>query len=82
MIYEELLPACSSVDMEEGVRVLQLNRLAHLYNICRAELKEEFSNEPAVLSLMHPQALSARAAVPPNARSLCGRVRFPNSPCD
>ncbi|MDT9545977.1 MAG: isochorismate synthase [Chlorobium sp.] len=54
MIYDELQPACSSVDMEEGVRVLQLNRLAHLYNLCRAELKEEFSNEPAVLSLMHP----------------------------
>jgi len=54
MIYDELRPACSSVDMEEEVRVLQLNRLAHLYNLCRAELKEEFSNEPAVLSLMHP----------------------------
>lgn len=54
MIYEELLEVSSDIDMEEDVRVLQLNRLAHLYTHCSAKLKPEFENDSAVLTTLHP----------------------------
>ena len=54
MIYEELHKICSSIDMEKEVKVLQLNRLAHLYTRCTAQLKPEFQNDSAVLQLLHP----------------------------
>ena len=53
-IVRELEPICSDIDMEERVRALQLNRLAHLYTQCRAELKPEASNDSAVLKTLHP----------------------------
>ncbi len=54
MIYEELLEVSSDIDMEEDLRVLQLNRLAHLYTCCSAKLKPEFENDSAVLKSLHP----------------------------
>ncbi len=54
MISLELLKICSTIDMDKEVQVLQLNRLAHLYTRCRAELKAEFENDSAVLQLLHP----------------------------
>jgi menaquinone-specific isochorismate synthase len=54
MIYRDLLPICSEIDMEEDVCVLQLNRLAHLYTRCTAKLKSEFQNDSDVLQCLHP----------------------------
>ncbi len=54
MISLELLKICDTIDMDKEVQVLQLNRLAHLYTRCRAELKAEFENDSAVLQLLHP----------------------------
>lgn len=54
MIYNELLPACSQIEMEDDVQVLQLNRLAHLYNRCSAVLKPECKDDGNVLSILHP----------------------------
>lgn len=53
-IYRELLPVSSSVEMEENLRVLQLNRLAHLYTRCTATLKPECCSDSTILSLLHP----------------------------
>jgi menaquinone-specific isochorismate synthase len=53
-IYQELQPVCSDIDMQEEVGVLQLNRLAHLYARCRAQLKPEFRNDSTVLRQLHP----------------------------
>lgn len=53
-IYRELQPVSSSVEMEEKLRVLQLNRLAHLYTRCTATLKPEYCSDSTVLSLLHP----------------------------
>lgn len=53
-IYRELQPVSSTIEMEENLRVLQLNRLAHLYSRCTAVLKPEFSRDSTVLSLLHP----------------------------
>ena len=54
MISLELLKICSTIDMDKEVQVLQLNRLAHLYTRCSAELKAEFEHDSAVLQLLHP----------------------------
>jgi len=54
MIYEDLFPICSEIDMEEDVCVMQLNRLAHLYTRCSATLKPEFKNDSDVLKRLHP----------------------------
>jgi menaquinone-specific isochorismate synthase len=54
MIYDELLKICSNINMEKEVKVLQLNRLAHLYTRCTAQLKPEFEHDSAVLQLLHP----------------------------
>jgi menaquinone-specific isochorismate synthase len=54
MISHELGKICTNIDMEKEVKVLQLNRLAHLYTRCTAELKPEFQNDSAVLQLLHP----------------------------
>ena len=54
MISQELVKICSDIDMEKEVKVLQLNRLAHLYTRCAAKLKPEFENDSAVLKLLHP----------------------------
>jgi len=54
MISLELVKICSTIDMDKEVQVLQLNRLAHLYTRCRAELKAEFEHDSAVLQLLHP----------------------------
>ncbi|NTV06084.1 MAG: isochorismate synthase [Chlorobiaceae bacterium] len=54
MIYDELFKICSNINMEKEVQVLQLNRLAHLYTRCTAELKPEFEHDSAVLQLLHP----------------------------
>ena len=54
MISLELLKICSNIDMDKEVQVLQLNRLAHLYTRCSAELKAEFEHDSAVLELLHP----------------------------
>ncbi|ABB23220.1 isochorismate synthase [Pelodictyon luteolum] len=54
MIYNELLPACSQIEMEDEVQVLQLNRLAHLYTRCSAVLKPECTDDGEVLSILHP----------------------------
>ncbi len=54
MIYRELHKICSDIDMEKEVKVLQLNRLAHLYTRCTAQLKPEFEHDSAVLQLLHP----------------------------
>ena len=53
-IAKELEPICSSIDMEEDVRALQLNRLVHLYTQCRATLNPESRNDTAVLNALHP----------------------------
>ncbi|MCF8382996.1 MAG: isochorismate synthase [Chlorobium sp.] len=53
-IYRELQPISSSIEMEEKLRVLQLNRLAHLYTRCTATLKPEYCSDSMVLSLLHP----------------------------
>jgi menaquinone-specific isochorismate synthase len=53
-IKQELEPVCSRIDMEEGVQVLHLSHLAHLYTTCRATLKPEFSNDSTVLAQLHP----------------------------
>lgn len=53
-IYRELQPVSSSIEMEEKLRVLQLNRLAHLYTRCTATLKPEYCSDSTVLSLLHP----------------------------
>lgn len=54
MIQRELGPACSRIQMEDEVQVLQLNRLAHLYARCTAELKPECSGDRELLSILHP----------------------------
>ncbi len=54
MISNELSKICSNIDMEKEVKVLQLNRLAHLYTRCAARLKPEFQSDSAVLQLLHP----------------------------
>ena len=54
MISLELLKICTDIDMDKEVQVLQLNRLAHLYTRCRAQLKPEFEHDSAVLQLLHP----------------------------
>lgn len=54
MIYDDLFPICSEIDMEEEVCVLQLNRLAHLYTRCSATLKPEFETDSDVLKRLHP----------------------------
>lgn len=54
MIYDELLKICSQIDMEKEIKVLQLNRLAHLYTRCTAQLRDESSNDSSVLQLLHP----------------------------
>ncbi len=54
MIFNELSPICSAIDMEEEVQVLQLNRLAHLYTRCSATLKPEFESDSTLLTLLHP----------------------------
>ncbi len=55
MISLELLKICSTIDMDKEVQVLQLNRLAHLYTRCSAQLKPEFEHDDsAVLQLLHP----------------------------
>jgi menaquinone-specific isochorismate synthase len=54
MIYDELFKICSNINMEKEVKVLQLNRLAHLYTRCTAQLKPEFEHDSAVLELLHP----------------------------
>jgi menaquinone-specific isochorismate synthase len=54
MISHELSKICSNIDMDKEVKVLQLNRLAHLYTRCTAQLKPEFQNDSAVLQLLHP----------------------------
>ncbi len=54
MISHELSKICSNIDMEKEVKVLQLNRLAHLYTRCTAQLKPEFEQDSAVLQLLHP----------------------------
>lgn len=54
MIYQELQKICSNIDMEKEVNVLQLNRLAHLYTRCTAQLKPEFEHDSAILQLLHP----------------------------
>ena len=54
MIFNELTPICSDIDMEEEVQVLQLNRLAHLYTRCSATLKPEFQSDSTLLTLLHP----------------------------
>ena len=54
MIYDELLKICSNIDMEKEIKVLQLNRLAHLYTRCTAQLKPEFESDGDVLQLLHP----------------------------
>ena len=54
MIYDELLKICIDIDMEKEVKVLQLNRLAHLYTRFTAQLKPEFEHDSAVLQLLHP----------------------------
>jgi menaquinone-specific isochorismate synthase len=54
MIYDELLKICSQIDMEKEIKVLQLNRLAHLYTRCTAQLKDECNNDSSVLQLLHP----------------------------
>lgn len=53
-IVRELEPICSAIDMEKGVRALQLNRLVHLYTRCRATLKPESTDDAAVLKALHP----------------------------
>ncbi len=53
-IAKELEPICSSIDMEEDVQALQLNRLVHLYTQCRAILNPESCNDKAVLNALHP----------------------------
>ncbi|MCF8216091.1 MAG: isochorismate synthase [Chlorobium sp.] len=53
-IYQELQSISSLVKMEDNLRVLQLNRLAHLYTRCTATLKPECSSDSTVLSLLHP----------------------------
>jgi menaquinone-specific isochorismate synthase len=53
-IKSELQPICSRIDMEQEVKVLHLNRLAHLYTRCSARLKPECSNDSMVLSQLHP----------------------------
>ncbi len=54
MISQELSKICSTIDMDKEVKVLQLNRLAHLYTRCTAQLKPEFEHDSAVLQLLHP----------------------------
>ncbi|TCD47909.1 isochorismate synthase [Chlorobium sp. N1] len=54
MIESELQPACRRIEMEDDVQVLQLNRLAHLYARCTAELKPECAGDGQVLSILHP----------------------------
>jgi menaquinone-specific isochorismate synthase len=54
MIYQDLNPICSEIDMQEEVCVLQLNRLAHLYTHCTAKLKSEYQNDSDVLKRLHP----------------------------
>lgn len=54
MIRRQLEPVCSRVDMEEKVRVLQLNRLAHLYTRCSADLLAEHASDSTLLSRLHP----------------------------
>jgi menaquinone-specific isochorismate synthase len=54
MITHELGKICTDIDMEKEVKVLQLNRLAHLYTRCTAQLKAEFQSDSAVLQLLHP----------------------------
>ncbi|ACF46889.1 MULTISPECIES: isochorismate synthase [Prosthecochloris] len=53
-ILKELSPICSTIDMEEEVRALQLNSLVHLYTRCKATLNPESSNDATVLSSLHP----------------------------
>lgn len=53
-IYTELKPVSRSIEMEKNLRVLQLNRLAHLYTRCTATLKPECCNDSTVLSALHP----------------------------
>ncbi len=53
-IASELKPICREIDMEESVRVLQLNRLVHLYTQCRATLNPEANSDAAVLKTLHP----------------------------
>lgn len=49
-----LKPICNEIDMEERVRVLQFNRLVHLYTQCRATLKPGANNDASVLKTLHP----------------------------
>jgi len=53
-IYRELQPVSDTVEMEANLRVLQLNRLAHLYTRCTARLKPECCSDSIILSLLHP----------------------------
>ncbi len=53
-IAKELGPICSEIDMEERVRVLQLNRLVHLYTQCSARLNPDSNSDTAVLKTLHP----------------------------
>ncbi|ACD91076.1 isochorismate synthase [Chlorobium limicola DSM 245] len=53
-IFRALQPVSSSFEMEQNLRVLQLNRLAHLYTCCKATLKPEYSSDSTVLSVLHP----------------------------
>lgn len=54
MIYDELLKICSRIDMEKEIKVMQLNRLAHLYTRCTAQLRDECNNDSSILQLLHP----------------------------
>ncbi|ANT65695.1 MULTISPECIES: isochorismate synthase [Prosthecochloris] len=53
-IADELASICTTIEMENEARALQLNNLVHLYTRCTATLRHDAARDATILETLHP----------------------------
>lgn len=53
-IADELVSICTTIEMENEARALQLNNLVHLYTRCTATLRSDAARDSTILETLHP----------------------------